>query len=55
MDAMQEEIAQFLHAIQRGAPSPIPIEDVQPVMEWAWHLERLAWRALGVSSPSERL
>ena len=55
MDAMQAEIAQFLQAIQRGIPSPIPIEDVQPVMEWAWHLERLAWRALGVSTSSDRL
>jgi len=54
-DAMQAEIAQFLQAIQQGSPSPIPIEDVQPVMEWAWHLERLAWRALGVSTSSDRL
>jgi len=53
-DAMYEEVTQFLEAIERGAPSPISVEDVEPVMEWAWHLERLVWRALGVS-PSERL
>lgn len=53
-DAMYEEVSQFLDAIQRGVPSPIPVEDVEPVMEWAWHLERLVWRALGVY-PSERL
>ncbi len=54
-DAMYEEITQFLQAIVEGRPSPTPIEDVEPVMEWAWHLERLVWRALGVSAPSERL
>ena len=53
-DAMYEEVTQFLEAIERGVPSPIPVEDVEPVMEWAWHLERLVWRALGVY-PSERL
>ena len=53
-DAMYEEVSQFLEAIKRGIPSPIPVEDVEPVMEWAWHLERLVWRALGVY-PSERL
>ena len=54
-DAMQAEVTQFLQAIQQGVPSAIPIGDVQPVMEWAWHLERLAWRALGVSTSSDRL
>ncbi len=54
-DALAYEMDQFLCAIQSGIPSPIPIDDVQPVMEWAWRLEGLAERSLEPRLASKRL
>lgn len=45
-DALYAEVDQFLQAIQAGKPSTIPIEDVQPVMEWTWRVEELARHSL---------
>ncbi len=45
-DTLYAEVDQFLQAIQLGQSTTIPIEDVQPVMEWAWRVEELARRSI---------